>query len=85
MIILKIDISMKPMEHHHDPTWPIATIVSMLSAVMAWISLQNSQIILALIATGVSIVCGVLAARYYWFAAKEKKLTIKNMEKDDKD
>lgn len=56
----------------------LGTIVSISSTLMAWISLQNAQTLAALFASCIAAISGVLAARYYWYAAKEKKINIKN-------
>ena len=67
---------------HHDSGWTITAIVSIIANIMAWISLMNAQVLLAIVATIVSIICGALAARYYWIASKEKKMIIKKLKNE---
>jgi uncharacterized membrane-anchored protein len=52
------------------------TIVSIFSTMIAWISIKDAQTMITFIASCIAAGSGLLAARYYWFAAKEKKDSI---------
>jgi hypothetical protein len=70
---------MKTMEHTpHDFSYPISAALSLLSVVIAWISLRDAQIVIAIIASVVAIVSGLFAVRYYYYATKEKKKNLTN-------
>lgn len=64
------------MEHNH-PT-PVSLLVSIISAIFAWISIQNAQVLLGFAASIVAIGSGGMAIRYYYYATKEKKQNIQN-------
>jgi hypothetical protein len=65
------------MENH---TAAGGTIFSIISAVLLWLSLQQTQIILAIIVSCIGGVAGIFSARYYWIAFKEKKESIKKLK-----
>jgi membrane associated rhomboid family serine protease len=52
-------------------------LISFLSAILAWISIKDAQVIVAFCASVVAIISGVMAIRYYYFATKEKKQNLK--------
>lgn len=58
----------------------IGSATSVCSIFFAWITIHNAQVILAFITSGVGILSGIFAARYYWIAAKEKKANLKNLK-----
>ncbi len=64
------------MEHNH-PT-PVSLLVSIISAIFAWISIQNAQVLLGFAASIDAIGSGGMAIRYYYYATKEKKQNIQN-------
>ncbi len=69
------------MEHHNNPiSAAFYACTSIFSAIMA-ITLSNVQAIATLVASGIAIVSGILAIRYYHFATKEKKINIENSKK----
>lgn len=49
------------------------TILSVISSAFALISIKEAQAIAGLIASGVAIVSGIMAIRYYHFQAKKIK------------
>lgn len=65
---------------------PASLSISILSTIIAFISVRDMQTVLTFISAGVAIISGILAARYYYFSSKEKKLLIKKLEneKDNK-
>lgn len=65
------------MEHHGNPFAAMCSmIVSFFMSIYAFI-LADVQGAAALIASLIAIVSGVFAARYYYYAAKEKKQNLK--------
>lgn len=50
---------------------------SIFGTSLAWISLQNAQTLMAIAASLFACGSAVLAGRYYWYAAKEKKEALK--------
>jgi hypothetical protein len=54
-------------------------ITSLISGIVAWISLQQAQTVITFLASAVALVSGIFAARYYWYATKEKKETLKKL------
>jgi thiamine monophosphate synthase len=71
------------MEHNHgNPLLAaISLIITFFSSIFAMISLANMQAMATMAASGIAIVSGVFAARYYYYAAKEKKEVLKNLSK----
>lgn len=68
------------MENQH--TSPLmSTVLSILSTVWAFISIANLQTVMAIVASCVAMVSGFFAIRYYWYATKEKKQSIKSLNK----
>lgn len=57
-----------------------SAIISGLSAIFVWISLRDAQVIVALGASGIAGISGLLASRYYWYATKEKKANLKKLK-----
>jgi uncharacterized membrane-anchored protein len=55
----------------------VASIVSVFSGIMAWISLKDTQVIITIIAGMVGIASGIFAIRYYIYATREKKQNLK--------
>lgn len=68
---------MKVMESH-SPV--LQTIVCFASTCLAWVSLQNVQIILACVASIVAAVSGILAGINWWYSIQEKRHNIKNLK-----
>lgn len=62
---------------HNEFSGPGATMLSVISAIIAWISLKEMQVIVTFGASCMAIISGFFAARYYWYAAKEKKKRLK--------
>lgn len=58
----------------------IGTTVSLGSTVLAWINLQNTQIIMAIAASGVAVISGCLAGYNWWLNIKEKRLNIEKLK-----
>lgn len=68
------------MENQHmNPL--MSTVLSIFSTVWAFISIANFQTFMAIVASCVAIVSGFFAIRYYWYATKEKKQTLKSLKK----
>jgi hypothetical protein len=66
------------MDGHTQPgTGLIASITSLFSWVVAWISLKDTQVIITILAGIVGIASGIFAIRYYIVATIEKKQNIK--------
>lgn len=55
----------------------LGTMLSILSAVIAWISLQNFQTIMAICASFVAAVSGILAGYNWYLAIVEKRHNIR--------
>jgi uncharacterized membrane protein len=53
------------------------TLVSITSSAIAWISLRDAQMIVALVASCIAIVSGVLAALYWYYSILEKRQLLK--------
>lgn len=68
------------MNHMHSLKALGSAIISSLSAIFAWISLKDAQVIVAIIASGIAAISGLFALRYYWYATKEKKERIKHLK-----
>lgn len=54
------------------------TLLSVISSMLAWISLQNFQTFMAIAASTVAVVSGCLAGYNWWLTIKEKRLKINN-------
>ena len=63
------------MDQHHHP--PLALFISIFSTIIAWVSIQQVQVIMTMVASCTAIVSALFAARYYYFATKEKKHSLK--------
>jgi hypothetical protein len=51
--------------------------------IISWLTPENIDLGLKVI-TGIgALVSAILAARYYWYATKEKKQSLKKMKKDE--
>lgn len=48
-------------------------LLSALSSTIAWISLEQGQIIVTMSASMMALISGFFAARYYYYATKEKR------------
>lgn len=57
-----------------------SAIVSTGSTVWMWISIQDAQAFAAIFASCVAVISGYFAIRYYFYAAQEKKMSIKQMK-----
>jgi hypothetical protein len=55
-------------------------ILSGISATMAWISIKDAQVMVTFGASLVAVASGFFAARYYWYATKEKKANLKKLK-----
>lgn len=64
----------------NDQTPGTPLFLSWIAMIFAWITRQDAQIFLTLIATGVSIVAGILACRLYLVKIKATKEKIKTEE-----
>lgn len=70
------------MNHPESHEWAVFnTVISGTCGFIAWVSREDMQIAGSLFATTIGIVSGFMAIRYYHFAIKEKKQTIKNNTK----
>lgn len=59
---------------HSDPYLAaVSTVISMVSAFFALISIKDAQAIAGLVASAVAIVSGVFAIRYYYHSTKKLK------------
>lgn len=68
------------MEAPHIPTpsghpiiSAVLTIASIINAWIAWVTLKNLQIGMALVASATAMVSGIFAIRYYYYATKKAK------------
>ena len=60
--------------NHWNPiTAAISATTSILSAAFAFITLHDAQVFLAVVASGVAIISGFFAIRYYYHATKKIK------------
>jgi hypothetical protein len=57
-----------------------SALLSSISAIFAWISLKDAQVIAAIGGSCMAFVAGAFSARYYWYAAREKKETLKKLK-----
>ena len=66
------------MEHNHGNHFlaVINMIVSFGTGFFALINMSTVQSIAGIVASCIAVVSGIFAARYYWYAAKEKKQNI---------
>lgn len=53
---------------------------SILLGIVSWFSPENIDTTIKIITALGALVSGALAARYYWYATKEKKQSIKKMK-----
>jgi hypothetical protein len=65
------------MNHYNSLKALAGAILSGMSTTLAWISLKDAQVYVTLGASAMAIISGGLAARYYWYAGKEKKQNLK--------
>ena len=63
-----------------SPYAPINLLISILSTIMAFITLHDAQTLLALVSAFIAILSGFFAARYYYYGSREKKLLIKKLK-----
>jgi hypothetical protein len=59
----------------------VCALISGGSSVLAWVSLQNTKDMAALLASLIAALSGWFAIRYYYYAAQEKKQILKNLKK----
>ena len=65
------------MENNNSTPYPLLnTFISICGTVIAWISIKEAQIYFGIGASIVAIVAGIFSARYYWYAAQEKKKSL---------
>lgn len=57
--------------------------LSGFASIIAFLTLDNIQFIFSLVSAIIAIVSGILAARYYFFAAKEKKINIEKLKNNE--
>jgi hypothetical protein len=57
------------------------TIICMISTLLAWVSLQNVQVVAAIVASIVAAISGILAGVNWWYSIQEKKQTLKKLNK----
>ena len=62
----------------HGVQGAAGTILSITSAALAWVSLQNLQVVMAVIASGVASVSGILAGYHWWLSIVEKRRNLRN-------
>lgn len=55
----------------------ISSVQAILSVTLAWISIRDAQVFIAILASIVACISGFLAARYYYYAGQEKKHIMK--------
>ena len=55
--------------------------IAIFHAIMGWITLANAQAVLSMGATAISVICGILAGRYYWHQGNVAKR--KSQEEED--
>lgn len=54
------------------------TLLSIISAILAWISLQQLQVVMATVASGVAALSGCLAGYHWLLSIQEKRRNLKN-------
>lgn len=52
---------------------------------VSWLTPETIDLGLKVVTGLGAVVSGVLAARYYWYATKEKKAALKKLQEDDED
>ncbi len=79
VLITKLkQIELEHNHHHHSPEMAVVSmIISLSSGFIAFVSMGTIQTIVPLVASGIAIMSGVMAIRYYWYATKEKKQNMK--------
>ena len=53
---------------------------SILLGIISWFTPENVDLVLKIVTATGAIVSAIFAARYYWYATKEKKATLKKMK-----
>ena len=53
---------------------------SILLGIISWFTPENVDLVLKIVTAIGAIVSAIFAARYYWYATKEKKATLKKMK-----
>lgn len=56
---------------------PFLGFVSICSTILSWISFYEAQFFVSFIASGIAVLTGVFALRYYWYAGSVKKEQLK--------
>ena len=64
--------------HHGHGNGQVNLMITIFSSILTWITIKEAQVVLGLFASGVAIISGIFAARYYYFAAKEKQKNLNN-------
>lgn len=62
--------------HTHPVLGVVFSLASILSAIFAWMSLQEFQVMAAIVASIMAAISALFGARYFWYATKEKKQAI---------
>lgn len=57
---------------------------SIILGAISWLTPENIDLGLKVVTGAGALISGILAARYYWYATKEKKEALRKM-KEDKD
>lgn len=64
----------------HEGNGRISFLGSIFLGMFSWFTPENVDLTLKVITAVGALASGILASRYYWYAAKEKKQSIKKME-----
>jgi uncharacterized membrane-anchored protein len=59
------------------------TLLSLLSGLLSWITIQNAQYLLSFVASIIAIGSGIMALRYYYYAGNLKKKQLKSDKDGD--
>lgn len=73
-------LNMEPQPNHLG-NGIAGTMLSVISCVLAWISLQSFQIIMAIAASFVAVISGCLAGYNWYLSIQEKRLNIRHNKK----
>ena len=57
---------------------PISLTFTLIFGFISFITIKDAQVVVGFIASGIAIISGIMAIRYYWLAGNEKRRNLKN-------
>mgnify|MGYP000843959858 FL=1 len=67
------------MDHQqHGEGGPISLTFTLIFGFISFITIKDAQVIVGFVASGIAIISGIMAIRYYWLAGNEKRRNLKN-------